>query len=85
MQEMSLSRFDTAEKRKSGLDENIENTRLKCEGGKMNRNYIHDYKIKHMYIQSPKRDEVENGGEGGKGEAQFDEVMTKNVPKVIKT
>ena len=49
MQEMSLSRFDTAEKRKSGLDENIENTRLKCEGGKMNRNYIHDYKIKHMY------------------------------------
>ena len=51
----------------------------------MNRNYIHDYKIKHMYNQSPKRDEVENGGEGGKGEAQFDEVMTKNVPKVIKT
>lgn len=31
---------------------------------------------------SPQRDEVENGG--GRGEAQFDEVMTKNVPKVIK-
>lgn len=43
----SECRFDTAEKRKSRLDESTENTRLKREGGKMNRNYIHDYKIKH--------------------------------------
>lgn len=43
----SECRSDTAEKRKSGLDKSIENTRLKCKGGKMNRNYIHDYKIKH--------------------------------------
>lgn len=49
-------------------------------GVKMNRNYIHDHKIKQMCNYNPKIYEVENGG----GEAQFYTIMAKNVPKLIK-
>lgn len=45
----------------------------------MNRNYIHDHKIKQMCNYNPKIYEVENGG----GEAQFYTIMAKNVPKLI--
>lgn len=44
----------------------------------MNRNYIHDHKIKQMCNYNPKIYEVENGGE-----AQFYTIMAKNVPKLI--